>query len=154
MLFSQRISLEMFVGIGLKREHDNEIAAASARTQNLTKILEGFTRQCARRVESNLSQAAEQVNVANVSGALAQASQRQRLIALLPIDGLNRAFVGIVTKGAIIVSTAAETSHAGISGAFNARWRYTTGGTVPTCKLSGNTRKEAATQVKANRLSA
>jgi PAS domain S-box-containing protein len=99
----------LIFGAGLKREYDAEIAAASARTQNLTKILEGYTRQSMRRVESHLSQAAEQVNVANVSGAAAQASQRQRLIALLPIDGLIRSFVVFDTNGAIVVSTAAET---------------------------------------------
>jgi PAS domain S-box-containing protein len=99
----------LIVGTGLKREYDNEIAAASARTQNLTKILEGYTRQSMRRVEFHLSQAAEQIQFANDTSAAAQASQRQRLIALLPIDGLMRSFAVVDTKGAVIASTLTET---------------------------------------------
>jgi two-component sensor histidine kinase/PAS domain-containing protein len=99
----------LIFGSNLKREYDNEIAAASARTQNLTKILEGYTRQSMRRVESHLSQAADQISVANDTSAAGQASQLQRLTALLPIDGLIRSFVVIDTKGVIVASTAAET---------------------------------------------
>jgi hypothetical protein len=60
MLVSQRVTLwlvvvvglalSLIVGTGLKREYDHEIAAASARTQNLTRILEAYTRQSMRRV--------------------------------------------------------------------------------------------------------
>jgi PAS domain S-box-containing protein len=100
----------LIVGAGLKREYDNEIAAASARTQNLTKILEGYTRQSMRRVEFHLSQAAEQVHLANPTGAAAQQSLRQRLLTLLPADGLMRSFAVVDTKGAVIASTLAEIS--------------------------------------------
>ena len=90
------VASAMVVGIGwvalvataLWREHDEAVAAAGAKTQNLTRVLEEHTRQTLFRAEAVLQLAAAALADPGGAGPDTSTDLRQRLRARLPADGL------------------------------------------------------------------
>ncbi len=107
--------LSALVGLDLQREYQSEVAAAGAKTHNLTQVLTEHARQSLRRVDISLAQAAavlqEQAALPKNDPKNDPDVVRDRMRALLPKDGLIRALVQVNANGAIVMSTVNEDVH-------------------------------------------
>lgn len=103
------LALCALVGLDLQREYQNEVAAVSTDTRNLTQVLTEHARQSLRRVDISLAQAntllQEHEALQKKNPKSDPDAVRDRLRALLPKDGLIRALVQVNANGVVVLST-------------------------------------------------
>ncbi len=105
LALASALLLIVLLGYGMYTERERQIDAASARTQELARLLEQDARQNMRRVELSLKRAADAVQGWRAGGAVDSQAMQQHLRSLLPVDGLIRVLAASDQDGRALLIT-------------------------------------------------
>lgn len=99
-------ALVAFTANQVQRQHARELAATGTRTQNITRVLEGHAQEILQRLDLLMAHAVGQIANTSLPLLADPPALRQRLQALVPVDGLIRSYGVIGSDGALVASSA------------------------------------------------